>query len=77
MDATNLERNLYLTVQLMELERPMVIALNMMDEVARLGVTIDCARLSRELGVPVMPIVARTGEGVDTLLARITEELKQ
>ena len=68
VDATNLERNLYLTVQLMELERPMVIALNMMDEVARLGVTIDCARLSRELGVPVMPIVARTGEGVDDLL---------
>ena len=70
VDATNLERNLYLTVQLMELERPMVIALNMMDEVARMGVTIDCERLSLELGVPVLPICARTGEGVDDLLRR-------
>ncbi len=68
IDATNLERNLYLTVQLMELERPMILALNMMDEVARMGVTIDCARLSLELGVPVVPICARTGEGVDELL---------
>ena len=70
IDATNIERNLYLTLQLLELRVPTVIALNMMDEVARLGVTIDCARLSRELGVPVMPIVARTGEGVDEAQAQ-------
>lgn len=69
IDATNLERNLYLTVQLMELERPMILALNMMDEVARMGITIDCARLSLELGVPVVPICARTGEGVEELLS--------
>lgn len=68
IDATNLERNLYLTVQLMELERPMILALNMMDEVKRMGVAIDCGRLSLELGVPVVPICARTGEGVEELL---------
>lgn len=69
VDATNLERNLYLTLQLMELERPMVIALNMMDEVKRNGGEIDCERLSFELGVPVVPISARTGEGIEELKA--------
>ena len=68
VDATNLERNLYLTVQLLELERPMVVALNFMDEVAKRGDQIDVARLSKELGIPVVPITARTGEGLDTLL---------
>ena len=68
VDATNLERNLYLTVQLLELERPMVVALNFMDEVAKRGAQIDVARLSKELGIPVVPITARTGEGLDTLL---------
>ncbi len=70
IDATNLERNLYLTVQLMELETPMILALNMMDEVEKLGVKIDVTRLSYELGVPVAPICARTGQGVDALLER-------
>ena len=52
MDATNLERNLYLTVQLLELERPLVLALNFMDEVKARGDQIDVERLSKELGVP-------------------------
>ena len=70
VDATNLERNLYLTVQLLELERPMVIALNMMDEVKKRGDTIDCAALSKELGIPVVPISARTGMGIDDLVSQ-------
>ena len=68
LDATNLERNLYLTCQLLELERPMVIALNFMDEVERRGDQIDVDRLSKELGIPVVPITARTGENIDELL---------
>ena len=68
VDATNLERNLYLTVQLLELERPTVLALNFMDEVEKRGDKIDVDRLSKELGVPVIPITARTGEGVETLM---------
>lgn len=68
VDATNLERNLYLTVQLLELERPMVVALNFMDEVNRHGDKIDLGRLSHALGVPVVPITARSGENVSELL---------
>ena len=68
VDGTNLERNLYLTVQLMELERPMIIALNMMDEVEKRGDKIDFKKLSLELGVPVVPISARTGIGIDELI---------
>lgn len=68
VDATNMERNLYLTAQLLELERPMVIALNFMDEVKRHGDTIDIDKLSAALGVPVIPITARTGNNVDTLV---------
>ena len=68
IDATNLERNLYLTVQLLELERPMVVALNFMDEVEKRGDQIDVDRLSKELGIPVVPITARTGEGLEELL---------
>ena len=68
VDATNLERNLYLTVQLMELERPMIIALNMMDEVEKRGDEIDVHKLSLELGVPVVPISARSGQGVEKLI---------
>ena len=68
VDATNLERNLYLTVQLLELERPTVLALNFMDEVEKRGDRIDVARLSKELGIPVVPITARTGEGLEQLL---------
>ncbi len=68
VDATNIERNLYLTAQLLELERPMVIALNFMDEVRRHGDQIDIAKLASELGVPVIPITARTGHNIDELL---------
>lgn len=68
IDATNIERNLYLTAQLLELERPMVIALNFMDEARRHGDRIDCDRLSKLLGVPVVPITARTGENILELL---------
>lgn len=68
VDGTNLERNLYLTLQLMELERPMVLALNMMDEVEKHGDEIDVIRLAKELGIPVVPISARTKEGVDELV---------
>ena len=68
VDATNLERNLYLTVQLLELERPMVVALNFMDEVAKRGDKIDVQRLAKGLGIPVVPITAKTGEGLEELL---------
>ena len=73
IDATNIERNLYLTAQLLELERPMVIALNFMDEVEKHGDQIDVARLSETLGVPVIPITARSGENVGEML-RIAHE---
>ncbi len=68
IDATNIERNLYLTVQLLELERPMVIALNFMDEARRHGDKLECETLSRLLGVPVIPITARSGENIEELL---------
>jgi ferrous iron transport protein B len=68
VDATNIERNLYLTVQLLELERPMVVALNFMDEVRRHGDFIDCDKLSAALGVPVIPITARSGANLPELL---------
>lgn len=67
VDATNLQRNLFLTTQLMELKLPMVIALNMMDEARRRGLKVDAAELERRLGVRVIPIAARTGEGLDKL----------
>ena len=68
VDATNLERNLYLTMQLLELERPTVMALNFMDEVEKQGVTIDCDRLSAQLGIPVVPISARDNKNIDKLV---------
>ncbi len=68
VDATNIERNLYLTVQLLELERPLVIALNFMDEARARGDRLNCEMLARILGVPVIPIVARTGENLEELL---------
>ena len=69
VDATNIERNLYLTLQLIELRVPMVIALNMMDEVRRNGGSIDIIKLQEELGVPVIPISASKNEGIDELVA--------
>ncbi len=68
VDATNIERNLYLTLQLMELERPMVIALNMMDEVNRSGNHIDVKKLSQLLQLPIIPISASHRDGLDDLL---------
>ena len=68
IDATNIERNLYLTAQLLELERPMVIALNFMDEVEKRGDRIDVEKLSQQLGVPVIPITARSGKNVEEML---------
>ncbi len=68
VDATNIERNLYLTLQLLELHIPTVIALNMMDEVRGNGGSIDIEKLSKRLGVPVVPISAVKGEGVDELV---------
>ena len=75
VDATNIERNLYLTAQLLELERPMVIALNFMDEVEKHGDRIDVARLSQALGVPVIPITARSGKNVKELLRRAHQQM--
>lgn len=75
VDATNLERNLYLTIQLLELERPMVLALNFMDEVMQRGDTIDVERLSKELGIPIVPIVAKSGEGIDQLLQMAHQQM--
>ena len=68
VDATNIERNLYLTLQLMEMRIPMVLALNMMDEVTSGSGTIDIKGMSRALGIPVIPISAVKNEGVDELI---------
>ena len=70
VDATNLERNLYLTLQLLQLGTPVVVALNMMDEVRSHGDTIDMEAMEKLLGVPVLPICARKDEGVDELISR-------
>ncbi|MFP4154391.1 MAG: Fe(2+) transporter permease subunit FeoB [Halothiobacillaceae bacterium] len=67
VDASNLERNLYLTAQLIEIGTPLVIALNMMDVAADKGVQIDVDRLSAELGCPVVPVVASEGRGIPEL----------
>ena len=68
VDATNIERNLYLTMQLMELDTPMVLALNMMDEVRGNGGTININEMEAMLGIPVVPISAAKNEGVDELV---------
>lgn len=68
VDATNIERNLYLTLQLLELRIPMVLALNMMDEVHANGGTVDVQKMSEALGIPVVPISAIKGEGISELV---------
>lgn len=73
LDATNIERNLYLSLQLMELNIPMVIALNMMDEVRNNGGTIHLRRLKEELGVPIVPISASKNEGISELIDQVME----
>ncbi len=71
LDANNIERNMYLTLQLMELGRPMVLALNMMDEVRQSGGSIDIEKFSEALTVPVVPISASKNEGISELLDRV------
>ena len=68
VDATNIERNLYLTVQLLEMQKPMVVALNMMDEVTSNGGSVDVNGMEKLLGVPVVPISAAKNQGVDELV---------
>lgn len=72
-DATNIERNLYLTLQMLEMNIPMVLALNMMDEVRNNGGTIDVKGLSERLGIPVLPISAAKNEGIDELISKVIE----
>jgi len=67
VDASNLERNLYLTAQLIEMRRPLVVALNMIDVAEAMGMKIDVPALAERLGCPVVPLIATTGEGVDEL----------
>lgn len=68
VDATNIERNLYLTLQLIELDRPMVLALNMMDELTGNGGSVDINAMESLLGIPVVPISAAKGEGIEELV---------
>jgi ferrous iron transport protein B len=68
-DATALERNLNLVLQVMEITDRVVVAVNLMDEARRKGIRVETRSLSRDLGVPAVPITARTGEGMQTLLA--------
>ncbi len=77
VDATNIERNLYLTLQLLEMQVPMVLALNMMDEVRGNGGTIDVAKMSQELGIPVVPISAVKNEGIDELIDSAVKTAKE
>jgi ferrous iron transport protein B len=72
-DATALERNLNLVMQVMEITDRVVVALNLMDEARRKGLEVDARSLSRDLGVPAVPISARSGEGIHTLLATVAD----
>ncbi|MDY0391560.1 MAG: ferrous iron transport protein B [Desulfobulbus oligotrophicus] len=76
VDASNLERNLYLSTQFLELGVPMVIALNMVDVAEKRGISINAHELEARLGVPVVPIVARSGKGVDQLLDTVLATIK-
>lgn len=76
VDATNIERNLYLTLQLLELHIPTVIALNMMDEVRANGGSVNVKLMSEQLGVPIIPISASKGEGVSELISQIVKTAK-
>lgn len=75
VDATNLERNLYLTLQLLEMEVPVVLALNMMDEAEKYNIHIRVEELSDALGIPVIPIIASKHQGLDVLIETIADEL--
>ena len=76
VDATNIERNLYLTLQLTELQIPMILALNMMDEVSANGNYINISKLSEGLGVPVVPISASKNDGIDDLITHAISTVK-
>ena len=77
IDATNIERNLYLTLQLIETGIPMVLALNMMDEVRSNGGSIDVKALSAELGIPVVPISAAKNEGIEELISEAERTVRE
>jgi ferrous iron transport protein B len=72
-DATNLERNLYLTLQLLEQKKPVILALNMWDEARHTGILIDTKKLENQLHIPVVPTVALSGEGIFDLVHRLDE----
>jgi len=73
VDATNLERNLYLTLQLLEQDIPVIVVLNFWDEIRHLGIQIDAKKLEAHLNVPVVPTVAVTAEGIKKLVSRLPE----
>jgi len=73
IDATNLERNLFLTLELLERKKPVIAALNMWDETKHLGIDIDVGRLEELLGVPIVPTAALSGEGIEKLVSRLNE----
>lgn len=73
VDATHLERNLYLTLQLLERKIPIIVVLNLWDEAKHKGIDIDKEKLEKLLGVPVIPTVAITGEGIKELVSRLSE----
>ena len=75
VDATQLARNLYLVLQIIELDVPVVVALNMVDALAQSGIELDIPAIARDLGVPVLPVVARRGEGIEALATAIDRTL--
>lgn len=77
VDATNIERNLYLTLQLLEMQIPMVLALNMMDEIYSNGGSIDISAISKKLGIPVVPISAVKAEGLSELVEKTVQAAKK
>lgn len=76
IDATNLERNLYLTMQLLEKDIPVIVALNMWDDTKHRGIHIDVRKLEEHLGVPVIPTCGLTGDGIKELISRLPEAVK-
>jgi ferrous iron transport protein B len=75
VDASNIERNLFLTLQLLEMRKPMVIAMNMMDVLKNRGTLLDCEALSKQLNVPIVPIVASRSQGIKELLQCAIEQM--
>jgi GTP-binding protein len=73
VDATALERNLNLALQVMEITDRVVVAVNLMDEAQRKGIEVDTRSLARDLGVPAIPVIARTGEGIRSLLTTVAQ----